>query len=231
MAVITISREAGSGGAEIAQNLAGMLGYHLVSWDRLAAMLRDFGMIDAIEIYDAPATFFARFLNGRTEVTGMLNRLLRGVARHGNVVIMGRGGFAALQGFADILHVRIQAPLQVRAMRVVRRGEVDDRHDAEAWVKERDKRRAAFVEFSYRMPWDSTRFFDLVVDTGKIQPRHAVPIIAQASRAARSADVGTPMAGDIEEDPAVRDVIVSALGCGADHAKLGALQPEATAPI
>ena len=152
MGVVTISREAGSGGAEIAQNLAGILGYHLVTWDRLAAMLRDFGMMDAVEVYDAPASFFARFVNGRAEVTEMLNRLMRGVARHGNVVIMGRGGYAALQGFADILHVRIQAPLQVRVLRVVERGEVDDRQEAEAWVKERDKRRAAFVEFSYRLP-------------------------------------------------------------------------------
>jgi cytidylate kinase len=160
----------------------------------------------------------------------MLNRLLRGVARHGNVVILGRGGFAALQGYADVLHVRVQAPLRVRAMRVLERGEIDDGHDAEAWVRERDKRRAAFVESSYGIPWDSTRFFDLVIDTGKIQPRHASLIIAQASRAARSAREGTPFTGAIGEDPPVRDTIATTLGCGVEHTQLGGLQAESPAP-
>jgi hypothetical protein len=48
-----------------------------------------------------------------------------------------------------------------------------------------------------------------VVDTGKIEPRYAVPIIVQASRVARSTEVGMPKVGDLDEDHAVRDVIAS----------------------
>ena len=36
------------------------------------------------------------------------------MARHGNVVILGRSGYAILAGLADVLHVRLQAPLEDR---------------------------------------------------------------------------------------------------------------------
>ncbi len=97
-----------------------------------------------------------------------------------------------------------------------------------AWwrARQRDKRRAAFVELSYRIPWDSTRFFDLVVDTGKVQPGQAVPIIAQVSRVARGeGGVGGKLAGD--DDPVVRDAIADALGCRAEHIERGGHQPQA----
>ena len=49
-------------------------------------------MIDAIQIYEAPASFLPRFLNGRAELAGMLSRVLWAVARHGNSVTLERGG-------------------------------------------------------------------------------------------------------------------------------------------
>ncbi len=233
MAVITISRETGSEGAKIARSLASHTGYHFVSWEQLGKVLRDFGLLDADEVYDAPASFFSRFLHRREEVTDMLNRAVRALARHGDVVILGRGGYAVLQDLADVVNVRIQAPLPIRARRVLERGEVPSGTQADAYVKERDERRAAFIEFSYRVRWDSTQLFDLVVDTGKISPELAVAIIAEASQAAMHPGPDARLAGALEVDPVVRDAISEMLGCKTIHAPSGeaAGQEDARPPL
>ena len=55
----------------------------------------------------------------REDVVHMLNRVVRAVAQHGNVVILGRSGFEVLTGYVDIVHVRLQAPQHVRINRVM----------------------------------------------------------------------------------------------------------------
>src|SRR5512141_392121 len=111
MAVITISRESGSGGGRIAQLVAASLGYHLVDDRIMRNLLEQYGMVDFDEVYNAAPGLQARFVERRQEVTEMLNRILMAVAHHGNAVILGRGGFAALREVADVLNVRVQAPM------------------------------------------------------------------------------------------------------------------------
>jgi cytidylate kinase len=59
-------------------------------------------------------------IDRRDTAVHMLNRAIRAAALHGNVVILGRSGFEVLAPFADILHVRLQAPLAVRVTRVMK---------------------------------------------------------------------------------------------------------------
>lgn len=229
MATITISRESGSGGGDIARLLAKALGYHLVDRKLIRSLLEQYGVLEFDDVYDAAPGFKARFVDRRGEVTEMMNRVLLAVARHGDSVILGRGGYAALRGLGDVLSVRVQAPLAVRARRLVARGEARTLDEAQDQASDRDKRRAAFVEFSYGGRWDAASDFDLVLDTGKMPPELAVALVARASQGARPEE-GAGLTSSLEVDPVMADAVAEALGCRNPHARFaGEAVPQAPA--
>src|SRR5512136_3007919 len=118
MPVITISREYGSEGESIAERIAQTLGYHLVDKEFIGAVLGQYGLVEFAWEYDTLPGFWDRFDaergKRRAVMVDMLNQVLRAVAHHGDMVILGRSGFAALSGFADVLHVRLKAPFSIR---------------------------------------------------------------------------------------------------------------------
>ena len=109
--------------------------------------------------------------------------ILCAIAQYGNVVIAGRGGFAVLAGLADVLNIRIQAPLMARIMRLVESPSVGDPGLAEQLVQKNDQLQKNFIKSVYGIEWDSAGAFDLVVDTGRITPDLAADMIVQATKA------------------------------------------------
>ncbi len=217
MAVITISRESGSGGGTIAKLLAKALGYHLVDDAVLKSLLMQYGMADFDQVYNAAPGLPARLVGRRGDVTDMLNRVLEAIAHHGDAVILGRGGYAALRGVADVLNVRIQAPLSVRAQAIVERGQVPDLDAARELATGRDKRRATFVKLSYGLAWDTTHDFDLVLDTAKLSVESSCALLARAALALRGDRVGKRLAAEFEVDPVLDTAVSEVLGCRSGH--------------
>jgi cytidylate kinase len=174
MTVITISREFGSQGRTIAEQVAERLGYHLVDQTKIGKVLIQYGFVEFQYEYDSVPGFWARFDERRSEMMGMLDRVIRAVARYGNVVILGRGSYAVLEGYADVLNVRVQAPLEVRAAQVMAQQNLDSLEKAAAIVRENDNMRATFIDSFYKIPWNEVEAFDLVINTDKIEPEIAV---------------------------------------------------------
>ena len=219
MSVITISGEFGSDASRTAQQVAQSLGYHYVDRAIIEKILDEYGLVQFKDMYESMSSIWTRFDNLRGGMTDMLNRTIRAVARHGNVVIQGRGGYAVLGGYADVLNVRIQAPLAVRVQRVMQRSGITDQAQAEAEVRQYDRVRRTFVEYSYQVAWNDTDAFNLVIDTSVVPVDAAVEWIVQAHRfmAARER-VDEPRARDIEADEVLADVVATALPCTASHA-------------
>lgn len=221
MAVITISREFGSEGDTIAEKVAEGLGYHLAGKDRIGAMLSQYGLVEFDKEYDTVPGFWERFNAQREQrrdlMAAMLTRVVRALARHGNVVIVGRSGFAILRDFADVLNVRIQSPFVTRTGWVMAQQAVPA-EQAEAIVRENDKVRSAFIESFYKAHWDAASAFDLVLDTSKISPEMASAWVIQAgARLDESPAIGLPASGSIEVDPVLAGVVSNVLGCQITH--------------
>ena len=204
MSVITISREFGSEGDDIARRVAQTLGYHFVDQEFIGALLSQYGLVEFDREYEALPGFWEKF-NAQREsrrdvMVDMLNQVVRAVAQHGDVVILGRSGFAILGSFADVLHVRLQAPLSVRVARTMAQQKITS-EQAEAVVKERDRVRVAFVEEFYRVPWGAIHAFDLVINTDKISPDLATTWVVDAAKAfVTSPEVDKLTTGSIEVD-------------------------------
>jgi cytidylate kinase len=185
MSVITISREFGSEGDSIAQKVAQTLGYHFVDQKFIGQILGQYGYVEFDQEYKTLPTFWERFDAQREKqrdvMVDMLNRVILAVAHHGNMVLLGRSGFEVLGGFADVFHVRLQAPFSVRVGRVIAQQKIPF-EQAELVVKNSDKVRRAFVEEFYRVPWGAIQAFDLVVNTGKVFPDMATTWIIDAAK-------------------------------------------------
>jgi cytidylate kinase len=222
MTVITISREFGSGGADIAQQVAKALSYHYAGQELIGKVLAQYGIVEFDQEYDATLGFWERFDARRAErrevMQEMLHRVVLALAQHGNVVIVGRGSFAALAGYADVLNVRIQAPLAQRSQRVLAQQGLATVEEADAVVQETDKVRAAFIESLYGARWDDARAFDLVIDTGKVNPELAAAWLVEAVQALQQRPPGDqPTTAAIQVDSVLTSVVSDQLKCQGAH--------------
>jgi len=223
MAVITVSREPGSGGTEIGQKAAQALGYHFADSSTAMAVMKARGLSGFEEEYDPRERLrFDRVsrVQERSEkaaMIGVLPQVSVALARHGNVVILGRGSFAALRGCADVLNVRVQAPFDARVKWFMEKENIT-RGEAEALVRERDELRAAFVRSWYGVRVDETSLFDLVIDACKVPSEVAIRWLVEMARLidARTHDDGR-IAASISVDPDLASTVSKHLQCKATH--------------
>jgi CMP/dCMP kinase len=221
MAAITVSRDYGSDGDVIAQKVAETLGYHLVDLKFIGNILGQYGYVEFDKEYRNLPTFWERFdaelLLHRDTMVNMLNQVIQAVAKHGNVVILGRSGFEVLRGYTGVFHVRVQAPFSVRVGRVMEQQNLTF-EEAEQMVKSKDKVRLAFVEEFYKVPWGSIQAFDLIVNTEKVSPNLATTWVIDGVNA-YMAGLGTdqPTTASIELDRILVDSVTEVLQCKKTH--------------
>jgi cytidylate kinase len=217
MTVITISREIGSEGTQIAKEVAAVLDYHFVDKATIVKMLSQYGFIRFGQEYETLPGLLSRFDSRRAEMVEMLNRVIFALAAHGNVVILGRGSFALLAGYADVLNIRTQAPLPVRIMRIMKQ-QNSSPIEAETLVNENDVVRANFIESSYNVRWDTTTLFDLVINTSKVPPESAVNWLVEINdNLGRKGEDSLPSTNEIDVQSVLATVVSETLDCQGTH--------------
>ena len=126
MSVITISRQLGSLGTDIAKAVAEKLNYQYAEKDLIWKMMIDYGWqrydLQNIDEKNPPPWDFLSIQ--RRTFLNFIQKAVYELARKGRVVIVGRGGTLILKDLPGVLHVRIFAPRNVRVKqaRTRRRG-------------------------------------------------------------------------------------------------------------
>jgi cytidylate kinase len=208
MVAITISSELGSGGRDIAQQVAATLGYTLVDKTTTDEILRQYGLTKFEDLYNSVPSLLDLINVDNLTIVSMANEIVEALAQRGAIVILGRTGFAVLGDYADVLHVRITAPMPERAQRVMTREGLADLHEAEVRVLEDDILHRTYVERLYNKQWDEPANFDLNVDTAALPGDLAVQQIVEASKALAKAGDTT---ATIEVDPVLADAIAKVI--------------------
>lgn len=221
MAVITISREIYSEGSYIGEKVAEALGYHFVDKSTIEKVFVEHSIVQFREVYKSALGFWARFEDMRTTTIRFLKQVILALARHGEMVIVGRGAFAVLGDFADVLNVRVQAPLPLRVRRAMEKEKITESDRAEALLKEGDRMRDAFVKSFYDIRWEdaaAARTFDLVIDTGKVPPDLAVAWLVEAVKVLKERKVDDePTSSAIEISAELARAVSEVLGCQVNH--------------
>jgi cytidylate kinase len=213
MAVITISSEFGSGGLDIAQRVAKTLGYEFVDKRTTDGIFRQYGLTRFDDLYNSAPSFLDLLNANNLLLVAMANEILEAVAKRGNVVILGRAGFAVLGDYADVLHVRIQAPFSERVQRVMAREGLTDLQAAEDRVREDDNVHRKYVQRFYNKQWDEPSNFDLDLDMGSLSSDMAVQRIIEAARALEQKAPGKDAVttAKIEVDPVLADAVAKVI--------------------
>ena len=121
-------------------------------------------------------------LNGG-EMVYLYDRVIQAAAHRGNLVMLGRGSFAVLARYVDVLNVRIQAPFELRVRRVMESEHLTEWREVEVMVKESDRVRSSFIYNWYGLQWENATLFNLTIDTSRITPDLAVTWLADAYQA------------------------------------------------
>ena len=213
MAVITISRELGSEGREIGQRVADELNYRLVDRSTMEGVFRQYGLTKFDDLTTSVPNLWDIINADNLLIVAMLNEIVEALATIGNVVILGRGGFAVLNEYEDVLTVRVQAPPPVRAQRIMDRRKLATLQEAEEVIKQDDVTRGKFVQMFYAKRWDQETHFDLVVDTGTLSSNMAVNWIIEAARTLEEKKFAKDAitTSKIEVDPVLMDAVTKAM--------------------
>lgn len=111
-----------------------------------------------------------------------LTSVIRGIAKRGNVVILGRGGQAILRDDPETLHVWVAADREHRIGNLVLRDGMS-REDAERRLKQSDQQRQAFHQRYFKVEPESPALYDMGINAGRIPTELAAEMVAIAARA------------------------------------------------
>ena len=186
--IITLSREPGSGGSEIARRLSKALGMDLIGGqiiqhvaDSAKMSRRVIESLDEKEVTFRDTLLMSLFGESRpwpSEYLKHLTRVIGTIGAFGNVIIVGRGANYLLPQ-EKTFKVRIIAPLELRIKYFM-----DDRKytraEAEQYVVKTENNRKAFIRKYYNADIADPKYYDIIMNTEKISMGAATESIISA---------------------------------------------------
>lgn len=178
MAAITLSRQLGSLGDEVAQAAAECLGYQVISRDLINETAKQCGSPEvALSVIDDLSLFgFHLSREVRLNFLTCMQKIMVELADQGNIIIVGRAGQVILRERRDVLHVKVIAPAELRAERIARQMLIPI-EAAQAQINASDRNRRDYLRRFYKTRWDDPELYDLILNTARLNPEQAATLI------------------------------------------------------
>jgi cytidylate kinase len=178
MAVITISRQMGSLGCQVAGEIARRLNYRVVWREVINEAAKRAGVpemalatideLDLLGIRPSPGA--------RKAYHDAVDLIMKELAAEDNIVIVGRAGQVILQNMANVYHVRIYAPLELRIERIAENKQVSA-DTARLQVQASDQARIHYLKKFYNAHLDNPELYDLMLNTAHLSVESAAVIV------------------------------------------------------
>ncbi len=186
--IITVSREAGAGGSDIARRLAKAMEMDLIGGQIIQHVADSAKMsrkviesLDEREVTFRETLLSSLFGENRPwpgEYLHHLTRVIGTIGIFGNVIIVGRGANYVLPK-EKIFRVRVIAPMELRIKYIMEdRGYT--KAEAEQYIVKRDGNRKAFVRKYFNVDIANPTDYDLIINTEKISMAAATESIIVA---------------------------------------------------
>ncbi len=194
--VVTIARETGTGAPRIAARVCELLNERHGGGDQ-PWLAYDKNLVEKVAEEHELAEDVIRKLDEHDQnaldeifaaVTGQQTlhsigmktaRTIRGLAKNGRAVVVGRGGAVILAGIPHSLHVRLVAPLEWRVRQWAKANGVDPA-EARERVEQLDRERGDYVRATLNHDPNDARLYDLVINVQAFTTEHAAQVIARA---------------------------------------------------
>ena len=195
--VITINREVGTGGRTVGRKLAEKLGVKYCDKAIVEGLTKKFGLsIERIEEIKAQKkswwtdinNYYQTLVNGasmpmdadvKLDNKSMFEtekRILQELAAQSSCVVAGRTGFMVFREWPNHLNIFIQASMEHRVKRVMRRQDVSEQ-EARDIIAKMDATREAYIKKYEETSRYDTRNYQLVISMDDLSENDAVEII------------------------------------------------------
>ena len=191
--IITISREFGSGGREIAKRLADELGYAYYDSEIIKLLAKEANMseeyiknISEKGVYPYAFQFAKSFAmystmqNTQTDILVKQANILKEIAKKTNAIIVGRGANTILKEY-NPMNIFVYADLESKIARCKQKAKEDENltdKELEKKIKTIDKNRKAFNSLISNAEWGNKENYNLCINTSNIEIKSIIPSLA-----------------------------------------------------
>lgn len=197
--VITIARQYGSGGREIALKVAEILGIKAYGKELIELAAEKSGyhpeMLKKVDERAAGSLLYSLAMGSATSggLAGhydipindklfiVQNEIINDLAKNEQCVIIGRCGDYALRDFPNKITVFIHADMDSRIERIMKINNVS-KNEAESLIAKEDKRRANYYNFYTGKKWGTLDRYNLALNSSVIGIDESAKIIASIAR-------------------------------------------------
>jgi cytidylate kinase len=186
MTLVSVSREEGSWGGDVARDLASRLGYRLLDLKALLAEAEAYGGLRASspELIERQPGLLERLDQERRRYGVLLRAVVYNVALQDNVVFLGRGIGHLLGDISHALKVLVICPPGVRVERIMQRGAGGrpgplSREQAEEIVRRTDRDRGSYIRYMFQVDWMDPLNYTVAMNTGTVPVPAAIETLAQ----------------------------------------------------
>ena len=189
MAILTISHEMGSGGAEIGMAVATRLGYTHVDNEELLGRAQRYGLAEdrlARLVEDRPS-WVERFDAETRRCILALQTVLYEFAQADNTVLMGGGGQWLLRGVPHALRARIVAPFPERVTQLTATLSAEGRErvtpkTVAQFIRRDDIQKSARMRYLFDVDLKAPGLYDVLINTAVLSRETAVTLLADLAR-------------------------------------------------
>lgn len=189
MAILTISHEMGSGGAEIGMALATRLGYTYVDNEELLGRAQKYGLAEerlARLVEDRPS-WVERFDAETRRCILALQAVLYEFAQADDAVLIGGGGQWLLRGVPHALRTRIVAPFPERVTRLTTTLSAQGRErvtpkTVAQFIRRDDIQKASRMRYLFDVDIKDPGLYDILINTAGFSRPAAVELLAEVAR-------------------------------------------------
>ncbi len=205
ISVVTIARQVGSGGEDVARIVAERLGYRLLDYRIVQEAAIEAGVSpETIAEAERRPSFFARIIEAlaRTPAAGaaqwgepvnigatpiltsadyrqLVQQVVENFAAEGRVVFLGHGAQFMLRDRPGVFRVLIAGSEEPRVRRLMRLATCSEA-EARDIVTRSDRERIAYFREYFGASWLDPASYDLTVNTDRLEPAEAARLVLAA---------------------------------------------------
>ncbi len=203
--IVTIGRQFGSGGHEIAEKLANKLDIPFYDKELLKRAAKESGLCEEIfENFDEkpsssflyslvmdpysfgyPGNGYEMPLNHKVFLAAF--DTIKKIAEEGPSVIVGRCADYALQDYDNVISIFIKAPIDTRIKRITEKYELTELK-AKDMIYKKDKQRAGYYNYYSTKKWADIKSYDLIIDSKVLGIDGTVDLLADYVKRVDEAD-------------------------------------------
>ena len=194
--VITISRQLGSGGSYIGQQLAKKLDMYYADHDIISKAAEQLSFTEndvafkdeKVESFwesflrynvlsqDINVPAYTRFAPTSRQLFDAESKIIHRIAEEGAAIIIGRCGFHVLAGYLNKVSIFLYSDIEFRTKRIQKTENLSEKEARKAILLS-DKERKMYIKNFAEREWTEAQNFDLCIDTGKIGFDNSVELI------------------------------------------------------